>query len=142
MPVDPDKRLGSFGSYLRTLRKGRGMSLQQAVNAICRRAPELRLSVSALSRYEAGEVLDPRPPLLRACAQAYRTPYEQLIAALVADKYGVDLRAPAGGKAAEALPPYGSIAEVTSALGDLNEDGRSAVQLLAESLRRADRFRR
>jgi len=64
------------------------MSLQQAVSAIKRQAPELRLSVSALSRYESGEVADPRPPLLHAFAKVYRVPYKQMISMLVSDKIG------------------------------------------------------
>jgi transcriptional regulator with XRE-family HTH domain len=147
----------SFGEALRELRARSGLSLTEAVEQARRRSPEIRLSVSSLSRLERDEGRPAEPALLRALARVYEVPYAELATTYVERVYGLGsmVRSPRpavlGGRARDGEGPYPSSAtlqrvhfdeRLEALVRQLNPDGRALLLELTELLAQQPPLRR
>lgn len=76
-----------FGAYLADLRTQKGWSQSDAARYGGKKSKLLTRQV--LLHLEAGKTKDPDPEALRALALLYDVPYEQIVAKLVACRYGI-----------------------------------------------------
>ena len=81
--------LPRFGAFLVQLRESFRWRQAQAADIATRR--ELAVSRQALRGLEEGKTQSPEPELLRAVAQLYKVPYEELVRRYVHERYGIDL---------------------------------------------------
>ncbi|MDJ0766886.1 MAG: helix-turn-helix transcriptional regulator [Myxococcota bacterium] len=81
------EHLPRFARLLRDLRIKANIERQMDVE----KATDGAISRNKVSLYEQGKVRDIPPEALRQLAAVYGVPYEQLVRALVQEKYGIDL---------------------------------------------------
>ena len=85
-------KLYSFGSFLTKCRLAAGIS---SLNTVVIKFNDLKLkgventSISQISYDEHGQTFDIPPDRLRAYAELYKVPYEEIVEKLVEEKYGV-----------------------------------------------------
>lgn len=78
-----------FGAFLASQREAKGWSLRGAAAQAKRWS--LPLSYQVLFRLEGGQTKNPNGDVLRAVAQLYRLPYEELAARVVSANYGLQI---------------------------------------------------
>jgi transcriptional regulator with XRE-family HTH domain len=91
-----------LGLYFEALREGKGWK-QTVAAGIARRRKLTGLSYNAIRYLEAGKTKHPDAKVLRAAAQLYSVPYEELVIRYVAAHYDVHL-VPECATAEKALP--------------------------------------
>jgi transcriptional regulator with XRE-family HTH domain len=83
-----------LGAFFRALRERRGIGLRQAADLARRRRLSI-LNLNSLGALERGKTKNPQPALLRELATLYEMTYEELVAPLIDQQYGIDISATA-----------------------------------------------
>lgn len=78
-----------IGAFFQKLRTDKGWSQRQAADIAHRR--RIPVTTNVLWRLERGKIKNPEPETLRALAELYELPYEQLALWVVEQLYGADL---------------------------------------------------
>ncbi len=82
------RKLINFGEFVKSARERSAPSQQQAVYVLAQAG--LKMSQSWVAQIETGRITDPDTPILLKLAEAYGLDFDQLVYALVRDKYQLD----------------------------------------------------